>query len=614
MIKKYLLMFMIIVAVLLIGGGFWLSHYLNSDKVRAQIVTLAKTHLDRDVALNGPINWSVYPSIGIKLEKVVIGNPSTIKSDDAFVSADEAHVAVALLPLVTHEIVVESVVLKNANIHLIQQGAATNWQFGQADSAPEAGAKKEVNNSDASNWQLAVSDVSIEETTLYWQQDKHVPLEFHIKQLKTSRVAFNKSFDIEFDGDLKGGDPAIDLQAQLKATAIIDSEQQIYTFKPLTVAIQAQQLPGLSQPMKLNGQLSLETKPDTISVNDLMVTVDKSQFKGQFTVQPKAAKANFDLQISSLDLGPYLSSSSHKSSASSVRDKAASSKAVDTANNLLTLAIDGKIAVDELIVPPLKIAALKAHLQAANSNWQLSDVTAELYNGVYQGSVQVNFQSGTPHVTLVSSFQGLAIDALLKALQQKVVVSGAADMQLNVTSSGQDQVSLLQQLNGSSSFKMQNGVYHGVDVNYWWQTGKAILDRQLPASHNSGQTKFENLSASFVIKQGIAQSEDTVLQTASVAAHGVGDINLPRQTIDYVVKLTEVAHSENTIPLKVAGPITSPNVSISEQFMRDLGIKQLENVVKKQLPGGLRSNNTDESGSNNASDLVKNKLKGLFGQ
>jgi len=608
--RKKLLITLLIVLVALIITGFWLNHYLNSDKVRTQIISLAKTHLGRDVELNGPIGLSLFPSVGIKLEKIVVGNPATIQSNDPFVTADAVRISVGLLPLISQQLVVDALDVQNANIHMIQQGATNNWQFSNstAVSTQKVPEKKEQGADNASSWEVAVSEVAIDNTTVYWQQDKKAPMVFHINTLKTNDVAMGRPFSIDFDGSLKSTAPAIDIQAKLKTTATIDSIEQIYSFKPVTITIQAKQLPGFVKPMDLDGQLAIEVKKGMIAISDIQLALDKSKITGQINMAQDMQKVNFDLRADTLDMSRYLPASGEKSSASSSTSTRQTLPSAPEAKNnsaLQTMAVDGQIAIGHLSYTPWEISNIATKISATKGVWQFSDMSASLYQGTYQGSAQVNLQGAAPRIALNSKFQGISIEKLLVALGKKASVTGVGDLQLNITTSGQNANAILQQLNGTTSFKVAKGVYHGMDINFWWQNAQALIAHKLPSLKNSGETTFEKLSASFAIHNGVAHSNDTSINTTSVTALGVGDVNLPAQTINYHVKLTEAGNDKNTIPLIVQGPLSSPVVTVDPKFLEDMAVKQVKDVIENKLPLG-------KEGAAGA-ELLKGTLQNLIG-
>ncbi|PZO88446.1 MAG: hypothetical protein DI626_01770, partial [Micavibrio aeruginosavorus] len=103
--------FVLLFAGLLIGPSF-----MDWNKYKPQIVEQAKVLGGYDIAINGDINLSLLPSPQLKLEGLTVQAPRG--SAPNLLTMKQANVSVALFPLLSGNIAVDTVRLVNPDIQL----------------------------------------------------------------------------------------------------------------------------------------------------------------------------------------------------------------------------------------------------------------------------------------------------------------------------------------------------------------------------------------------------------------------------------------------------------------------------------------------------------------
>ena len=97
-----------------------------------------------------------------------------------------------------------------------------------------------------------------------------------------------------------------------------------------------------------------------------------------------------------------------------------------------------------------------------------------------------------------------------------------------------------------------------------------------------------SLNATFNIKNGIAQNDDLNFTSHDFTVTGTGTINLPNNTLDYLLHITD--KQNNSIPLIASGPLSSPSVKIDvSQAIKQNAENSLKNELNKQLKNGLNN-------------------------
>ena len=132
---RKLVIAIVVVVVLVVGLMLALPHLIDVNQYRGQIQAELQKRLNRPVQL-GQMSLGVFP-LRVEVNNVTIGEDPSFGSNVPFAQVEQLNVSVKLLPLLSKNIEVESLELKQAKIELIRnpQGA---WNFSTAGNAPAA--------------------------------------------------------------------------------------------------------------------------------------------------------------------------------------------------------------------------------------------------------------------------------------------------------------------------------------------------------------------------------------------------------------------------------------------------------------------------------------------
>src|SRR5208283_5241726 len=121
----------VVVVVVLIGFAFVLTlpHLIDVNQYRGQIQTELQKQLNRPVQL-GAMSLGVFP-LRVEVNNVVIGDDPSFKSNVPFAQVGQLNVSIKLLPLLSKNIEVDSLELKQARIEIIRNVQGI-WNFSTA--------------------------------------------------------------------------------------------------------------------------------------------------------------------------------------------------------------------------------------------------------------------------------------------------------------------------------------------------------------------------------------------------------------------------------------------------------------------------------------------------
>jgi len=145
--------------------------FIDLNNYKAEIAAQAKKATGRDLAIDGDISLSILPTPGVTVSGVRFGNvPGGSVPDMA--TLESATVKVALMPLLSGNVEVESVVLdKPTFIFEKLADGSGNWQIAPEAEAPEAGVTPAPSQAPAEGGGMAVviKSASIEGGTLIYR-------------------------------------------------------------------------------------------------------------------------------------------------------------------------------------------------------------------------------------------------------------------------------------------------------------------------------------------------------------------------------------------------------------------------------------------------------------
>jgi AsmA protein len=125
----------IVIVVIVIVAVLTLPHLVDINKYRGQIQAQLQQRLNRQVQL-GAMSLSVFP-LGVEVKDVTIGDDPSFGSKVPFAQVGELDISIALLPLMSKNIEVDNLELKQAKIEIIRNAQGV-WNFSTAGSSPAA--------------------------------------------------------------------------------------------------------------------------------------------------------------------------------------------------------------------------------------------------------------------------------------------------------------------------------------------------------------------------------------------------------------------------------------------------------------------------------------------
>lgn len=266
----------------------YLAVTFNPNDYKPTVIQLVKDKKQRTLDIKGDIRLSFWPKIGADLGEITL---SEHQSDQQFAAIKSAKVALAVLPLLKKEIVVDTVDLDGAQVNVIQH-ADGSFNFDDLLS-------KEEEESQQINFD--VQGIKVTHTQASFTNEKS-GAKYTVDQfnLTTGQVALKKPFDIATDFHLVANQPAVDAKAVIKANVMADPEGKHFVVKDLDAQLKGALLDGQDVTVTAIGAVDVDAAKTALDVSGL-----KLAMQGNF----KGVERELSLQAPALAVNPELISS-----------------------------------------------------------------------------------------------------------------------------------------------------------------------------------------------------------------------------------------------------------------------------------------------------------------
>ncbi len=328
--------------------------------------------------------------------------------------------------------------------------------------------------------------------------------------------------------------------------------------------------PGLFQ-TPLLAKAEVRLNGSVVMINGLTGTLGDGAFNGWASVD-LASKPLVKLD---LDFQRLTVAMAHSQP---VRRRNPGSNATIDLNGMNYVDAQARISAAELTIGDARFApaAIDATLASGVLKAQISNLGA--YDGNANGELTIDASAANPAFALRTDLTGVRALPLLRSLADFDKLDGKMQAKISVRSSGNSQRAMIADLSGTVFAVFQDGAIKGLNV--------AQMIRSLTASPLSGwqeskeqATDLTQLSASFKIDKGQAQTTDLNLVGPLVKMTGVGTIDLNTRQIGFRVEPKLVMTTEGQgraadpvglgIPVMIEGPWTEPRIYPDMQGILD---------------------------------------------
>ncbi|WEL55862.1 AsmA family protein [Pseudomonas kermanshahensis] len=416
-------------------------------------------------------------------------------------------------------------------------------------------------------------------------------------------------------------------------------------------------LPATNDPAaftKLELVTRLQGTSNSLALADLAVKLDDSTFTGRVAVEDFAKQAlRLQLKADTFDADRYLPAKSEQAKGATAARQAevkqqeasavagAGSSPLPNAPTQIAWSDDKLLPVDRLRALDLqadltfgaltldKLPIQDAQLKATGQGGlvTLQTLRGGLYNGSFEAKGTVDVRPAVPQLGVNTKINRVPVEHFIKAegKEQTPPVKGLLTLTSDLTATGNSQKALVDTLNGSANFTINDGVLVNANLEQQLCQAIATLNRKTLSGEPRGKdTPFEELRGSLVVRNGVASNPDLKARIPGLTVNGHGDLDLRVLGMDYNVgvvvegdqrAMPDPACQVNEryvgveVPLRCRGPLElgAKACRLDQDGLGKVAAKLAGNRLKDKIDEKL-----DEKLGDKVSPELKDALKGLF--
>ncbi len=556
--------------LLLVAAAAILALTFDPNQYKGEVEKLVKEQTGRTLKFHGDVKLAFWPSLGVSVGKVTLSRRA---SEHDFAAFDSAHASVRLLPLLRGEALVDQVRIAGLKASVIR---AKGGKFDFEDLLGAAGGKKPAAApAQAAKVKFDVAGLRLENGTLaYRDEGSGQTLEVMNLEIRTGRIAEDLPGKMSLGAQLKGKHPLVDAKVALESGYRFSLARQEYALDGLSLKLEGTAADFSRLALSLAGDVRADAARESVSA-ELTAKFDETTIKGKAAMAKfDAPRYTFDIDVDKLNLDRYLAASPKAKPAAGANAKVDVDVPVDL-SGLKGLRADGRLSVGALQVQGLKLIDLKAQLRAADGRADLAPHSAKLYEGTLTGALSLNANGN--RVALKETLADVAIGPLVKDLMGRDALEGRGNVSLDVTAAGTTVNAMKKMLAGTARVALRDGAVKGINLTEALRKTRAAFgskSAQQQAPDNSQRTDFSEMTASFIVRNGVARNDDLEVKAPVLRITGAGDIDIGNSQLDYLAKATVVATAKGqggadldhlaglSVPVKLTGPFDAPKYEI----------------------------------------------------
>ena len=604
---------LIVLAVLIVGAVIAvMTMDFGAFKGRAE--QAAQDATGRKLSIDGDLHLSLLPAPSLVAEKVRFANAPWGSAPD-MVKVAKVEARVALMPLLSRQIVVERLVLLSPEILIeTDRNGRGNWEFeapkpaapaAQTDkpSAPGAGGTPSM---------PVLDDVTIEKgllTSRDGKTGKKTTLTLDKLNVKGAGAGVPLKLDFagSYDGnkfevagtlgslaDLSGAKPwPVDLKARAGGADVTvkGSVAKPMEAKGVDLALSAEgkdltelgKLAGAALPAlgayKVAAQLSGPGNEGWL-IKNLNAAVGKTTVTGQATIDPErtplrvtARLESPEIDLAALGGGASPSSEPAKSGGGGGTAKPAQKPGGDgrifdasplPVDGLKSIDADVSIAAKRIVQDKLVLNDAAVHIVLQRGKLVVEPLKAGIAGGTFDGKVTLDAGPAVPELAIETNAKDVDLDTLLTSLGNPGMIENVkGGLHANLRGRGKSVRDIMASLDGTMGIVSGPGRIGNKAVDAVGADVMKLLTFGI-GGNQQGVNQLNCIAAPFTVEKGIARTDAILVDTGRVTVRGTGTANLRDEKLDLLftpnVKDASLM-SFAVVPMRVSGTLASPSVT-----------------------------------------------------
>ncbi|NUD80874.1 outer membrane assembly protein AsmA [Escherichia coli] len=597
---------LMILLVVLVAGLSSLVLLVNPNDFRSYMIKQVAERSGYQLELDGSLRWHVWPRLSILSGRMTLTAPG---ASAPLVRADNMRLDVALLPLLSHQLQVEQVMLKGAVVQLTPETEAIRDQ--RAPVAPKGTSLPQ--ESGDRGWSFDIAGLQVIDSVLVFQHESDEQMTVRDIHLQMQQDAGHQA-TVDFSGRMNRDQRDLSLRFSAAVQAGNYPQSLDAQLSQISWQLQGADLPA--QGINGNGSVNVSWQEDakTLSFNALNLMANDSTLTGKGSVVLGDKPVwSLNLQSDKLNLDNLLVRSDILLGGGAQQAQSAPNKPRPVIANGVNLppysglkSFDGSLTMTANQIVWRGLPFTHVTLQADNQRGLLhiSQLEGSLAGGQLSLPGTLDARSGTPQAEFQPKLDNIEIGSLLKAFNYPINMTGKLSLAGDFSGSVIDANHFRRDWQGQANLELRDTRTEGLNFQQLVQQAvERSTDVQAQENYDSA-TRLDELTTDVDLDSGILALSNMKGKSSLMQMTGKGTLDLMKEEGDLQFgiqvtdgwqgqgKLVDILKS-TAIPLRVYGKWEALNYSLQvDQILR----RQLQNEAKRRLNDWAERNKNTQSG------------------
>lgn len=467
--------------------------------------------------------------------------------------------------------------------------------------------------------------------------------------------AFNLGEWSEVTLSAKGQIPDLAFNADGKTRLMVSQDKTKISLQALdlTSDLEGAALPRPTMKVAVSGDAEYDLKAALATLSGLTVKADELALNGDASFKQadipviRFALSSEEINVDNWTGGEAEAAANEEAASADTSDAAPADSAPVSEQEpdlsvLKQLDVDGTVTVKRFVAANAKLNNVDLAIAIKNGVFSLNKFAAQLYDGTITATARLDANGSVPVYQISNAIKGVQVQPLLVDVAENDILAGTGNIDVEVAGKGLAESRLKKNLDGTIAINFADGAVNGINIAKMIREAKAKLKGQSDTVQDEPKkTDFSALTATFMLKDGKATTNNMHLASPLLRVDGKGNTDLTEQSLAFQIDTSVVATSKGqggksvdevadiTVPLDITGTWQAPEYAINfkelvkrnselDKRAKELEAKarkeadRLEEKANKEVQRGLDKLLGDKASDDKVKEATDKLLKGLF--
>lgn len=535
--SRLLLSLIAIPLVLIIAAVILVPLLLDKEVILAMAAEEVKKQTGATLTVNGDVDLTVFPTLGVSLGEVSLGMPD---EQQPSLQARGLDIAVQVMPLLAKEVAIDGISLDGVVIRLVTEpepepldtskmsDAELKEFYARRQAAREEAGKAAAADSAlavplAMNVQLlTVTDSRLEMTEAGGDTTVVELLRLEGRDLNLQGRAMPLEADIRLPGD----EP---MTIGLKGEVVVNPESQVIGLDNLDIEVRGAMPETIS--LKVSGELDTGRQVADLNLN---AEIGETRAEGQLRYASfESPQIDTQLRMNLFNPAIFAVAGPEAAAESSGSGEAAGEEDIPLPLDAIrVMDTRATLSIEKLVFEPHVVHKLEVKLRAVDGNVQLPRVSGQVHGGELQMKGNLNAKHAIARLNTQGGLTGVDIAQVLAAVESEPVLSGTADLNWKLHGRGNSSNALTQSIAGPIELVAHDAVLKDMGVEQMMCEAVALVNQESLSATFPTSSAFQALAVDIQLGEGKARLAPLNAQLGAISLQGTGSLDLASQDFD----------------------------------------------------------------------------------